>query len=114
MRTVSTPSTKPITSDPLSPMKMRRRREVEAEEAEQRPEQQRERRGDEPLADRAAAVTRNAVVQTAATPALRPSMLSRKLKALVMAAIQRTVRTTDGRRRPARELSSAVERRRRR
>ena len=34
---------------------------------------------------------RNAVVQTAATPADKPSMLSRKLNALVIAPIQSTV-----------------------
>ena len=42
------------------------------------------------------AVTRNAVVQTAATPALNPSMLSRKLNALVIAVIQRIVTITEG------------------
>src|SRR5687767_5256336 len=61
------------------------------------------------------AAARNAVVQTAATPALRPSMLSRKLKALVMAVIHRTVSTTEGRgpkavrmRRDLKETTSAA------
>ncbi len=39
--------------------------------------------------------TRNAAVQTAATPADKPSMLSRKLKALVTAAIQVIERMID-------------------
>ena len=92
---MSTPSTNPTTRLPASPMKI----DAGGKLKQRNPSSAPSSSASDPATNHCpmlSAAARKAVVQTAATPALRPSMLSRKLKALVMAAIQRTVRKTDG------------------